>query len=149
MSANILTDNLKGWIEERRLLCIDKQRLSDRIADLTTRIDNATKDELFVTTHAIERFEQRIMKIGRSKIRQLLSEASLLERYKKKGAGKYQLKSLTHCVCVVKDYAVVTVYNKEDPMENLEVARVWMHYCIDRAFVDTPTFYQFRKKFYK
>lgn len=137
------------YLFELRQLAAQKHKIGERMALLQELIDNCTKDALTVTKHAVDRFGERIMKMPATKIRKILSEPELLERYNRCGDGKYQLKSLPHCVCVVADGAILTCYNKFDPFEQLELARLWIHECIDRGYVGTRSFGAFKRKFYK
>lgn len=144
-----MKDNIAIWKEEVRLLCIEKQRLSDKIAALQFKIDNFKKSELIITTHAVGRFQERIMNIPRQRVKTILSAQSLHEKYERRGAGKYQLKEVPDCVCVVKDYTIVTVYSKSDPFEKLKVLQEWLNICIDEGFENGPKLRDFRAKYYK
>lgn len=144
-----MQDSITEWKEQVRLLCIEKQKLTDKINDLQFKIANFKKSELIITNHALDRFQERIMTLPRQRVKSLLTDARLLTKYERRGPGKYQLKDMPDCICVVKDYTIVTVYSKNDPIEKLKVLQQWINYCIDKEFDNTPKFRDYRKRYYK
>jgi DNA repair exonuclease SbcCD ATPase subunit len=124
-----LTDNLKRLTLQREKVLKSLSTLDSKIATARTNMQRITekKNELEITEHAVERFKSRIMKLPNQKIKQLLKSKDLYEKYISRGAGKYKLSDdFPHAVAVVKDFTVITVYSRYDPIERLEVLKAYM-----------------------
>jgi hypothetical protein len=87
--------------------------------------------EIYVTEHAIKRFQERVLHIEGRKIRQLLSSKDLVEKYQNGGDGKYQLKDYPYVIVVIEKYRVMTVINKLNAEERLKMLSNYMDYFID------------------
>lgn len=135
-----------SWVIQLRInaLCNRKyelqqemELLTEQIAQERINLEQAKNPlKLTITEHAVQRFAQRIMKLPNAKIRAILSQPELLDKYLAKGDGKYRLKGMKHVTCVVNSGIIVTCYDNrvKDYILLLELARQYIHYRIDSMF---------------
>lgn len=117
--------------EELRLLAIDKHKIEQRIGTIKKELEEKPK-ELTISKHAIGRYMQRVAVIPPTKIRKILSDKTLLERYLKYGPGNYRLKDYPDVIVAITDFTIVTVFRPNDPIRKLAILEEYMTYWLER-----------------
>jgi hypothetical protein len=115
--------------EEKRKARSRYEQLSRQEDNIRTKIEdlNQKDKDLFITPHAITRFRERIMDLPNQKIKNILSDESLLNKYKENGPGRYKLpEPFTYVTVAVKDFSVITCFNQKDPEERIDLLRAYM-----------------------
>lgn len=140
---------------ELHLLLDQRYRLTNRINQIKT-ILSYTPAVLTVSQHAVDRYRERIMNIPPTAARKILNDPALIEKCKKHGEGTYVLTNYPNVLCVIRNWTVITCYNRYAPEEKLRVLGPYMEYYIrtlayrvDNPGVSLKTFKQFRKEYYK
>lgn len=116
---------------ERKDLLKRLSKLNVLISSKEKELETLKPKELSVSKHAIQRFKERVVAFSETKIRKILSDPELLEAYERNGSGEFLFKKLPNFVIVIRDYNVLTIYNKFDPKEELRVLSLYMEQYIE------------------
>jgi hypothetical protein len=149
-------DRVRELKDERNRLLEDAFKIKNRVDEINKELSERAPEKLDITEHAIQRFQERIMILPISKIKKILTDPGLYEKYRKHGEGTYKLSEYPHIVAAVSNYRVITCYNAFDPKVRLRELEQYMEYYIERIVerIDCPwlrvkTFRQFRQTLYK
>jgi hypothetical protein len=141
--------------KERNTLLNQRYKINQRLEQIKKELDMPV-DHLEVSNHAIQRFQERIENVPTKVARKILSESTLIEKYKRSGKGKFKLTAYPSVIVVISNFTVVTCFHIKDYRLRLEELEHYMDYYIDQLVASklcgcTPkvnTLREFRKQYY-
>ena len=126
-----------------------------RIEFLQEELEKCKLCKLSISTHAIQRFKERVENLPTKVIKSLIWKSDLREKYLKNGPGRHKLNNKPTVIAVIKDYTVITILNVSSPELKLQHLEQYMDYWIEKRCQEdyllkpTLSFREFTKNLYK
>lgn len=116
--------------QERNSLLSERYKINLRLNEIKKELDIAP-EQLTVTSHAVQRFKERIQNVPDKIAKKILSDPNLIEKYKISGKGRFRLTAYPEVIVVISNFTVVTCFSKKDPQMKLQDLEIYMDYYID------------------
>lgn len=152
-------DSVRTELNTRLTSLVKRRAQTDReIEDIKNKLDKLpAPDKIIITNHAVERYQQRINNLPAKIVKKVLSDPTLLRRYKVHGSGLYRLADYPNVITVIVNFTIVTVKSDRDPKQQLVILEQYMDKWLDlraSAISDgkpfkPPSFEYFRMKYYE
>lgn len=123
---------INSLIEERIKLSNQVKQLKLKEDKLRKKLEACRPIELTISSHAIERYKQRIMDIPKAAIKKMLNDPELYRQHKAFGMGRFKSPALPNVIAVINQFTVITVYEESNVFLKLRVLRIYMSYFVDK-----------------